>query len=121
MTLNYFYDKKCSVYSIAKSKVDGSEKIIETAIYTGIVCDFWLWNWNSSDDKLWRETKELFYTVDLQPAYTDIRRWHRIELIDVINGTDISLWMFEVVSVEYFKNINNNLDNIRLKVYPRNI
>jgi len=119
--MDFFYDKKCSIYSITKAKVDGSESYVETPLYTEILCDFWLGSWNNTDSKLSRDTKELYYTVDLQPSYTDVRKWMRIQLFDIVNGSSIDLWMFEIVSVEYFKNLDNLVDNIRLKVYPRNV
>lgn len=119
--MDFFYDKKCSIYSTTKSKVNGSEKIVDTAIYSSIACDFWVGSWKKTDTNIGRDTKEVYYTVDLQPSYSDVRNWHRIELIDNVNWSDVSIWMFEIVNVEYFKNINNDVDNIRLIVYPRNV
>jgi len=113
---NLFYDKTCTIWRTSYVIVDWSEIMSHNVVYSDIPCSFW--EERSAWFRDWTYAREQWYedlNVDLQPTYTNIRKWYNIDLSDSI----WSIWNYVVNNVHIYKKPNWIIDNISLKVITR--
>lgn len=114
--IDIFFDKKCSIYSIWYSKVDGTQVPSRTLIHELIPCDFGKWvtpqNFTNEPQITKASDIETMEIVINWPSIIDIRKGMEIELYENVSWVNILTWNYVINTVDYVKNINWYLDNI---------
>ena len=116
MWLTTFFDKKCTIYSIAPVRSNGTQKKVKTIIHELIPCDFGKGITPENyipDLQVTRESdKETMEIVLNWPSFIDIRKGMMIELFEDAWWVDVSTWVYTINTVDYVKDMYWVLDNI---------
>lgn len=113
-----YYDKKFTLKRLTQT-VDSrwNQKDIETILYQEKKCSFWASSdrWQNNTN-LSNRTDETTYNVNIQPIYSDVKKWDKIEIFDSINWNLETQGVYIITNVIFNKNFNGVLDNIELYV-----
>jgi hypothetical protein len=119
--MNFFFDKKATIYTIAMSESNWEQIKSETILYTNIECDFYSF---SSPSKQYRNSDVA--EQDNIDRLTVVLKWNRSWVIKwcKIILTDASLWWYwtyVVDSVQAYRKVNWQVDNYELNVSRKNV
>lgn len=118
----YYFDKLCTIYSSWYIKVDGSQKLVKTAVKTLIPCCFWSTSSQDNYENTWiaKQTDiEKFYVV-LYPENTWIRWGMQIDIFEPIDWVNVAFWSYIIEkNPEINRQFNGVIDNIQLQLIAR--
>lgn len=108
---NFFYDHKCTIYSVAMTIVNGAEKKGKTVLYTDIPCAIWaIDSGNSKDTVIGRQWDTATHKINIDWEYSDI--W--LDMVFVIWDRE-----YTIVDMVAYTDIDDSTDNLSFYVRIR--
>jgi len=112
--INYFLDKKCSIFTTSILVADCEEIKSYHAIYTDIACDYFVPNNKYRNNNQAREFETKTLLLVLEPDKLLVKKGDMVEL-------DNNYWQYIVDEYAEYKNINGLIDNITLTITQRDV
>lgn len=109
--LTQFLNNTCTITSKTLINDNWVEKKTITTIYSNIACHIYNNWWDVEDTNISVNTKNINWTVILEPNKTNVRVWQYIQITDPALWT---LWNYEIKTIKMNRLINGTNDSIQL-------